>query len=151
MEWLTKPIDLSELLASMERLTAAAITPQTRVLHVENDLEMHQLVRALAGQRFNIELATTLREARARIALERFDVVVIDLTLPNESGWDFLPDIRAQQPDARVVGLSNSELSPEQMQQVDMVLRKSEVLPRQLMSAIAAREPTAPQNKEAAM
>ncbi|AOW12457.1 hypothetical protein LPB72_08490 [Hydrogenophaga crassostreae] len=149
MEWLTKPVDLSKLLASMERLTAASNTAQTRVLHIEDDFEMHQLVRALAGQRFNFELATTLREGRARIALERFDVVILDLTLPNESGWDLLPDIRAQQPEARVVVLSNAELSPEQMQLVDMVLRKSEVLPRQLMSAIAACEPTAPQEKAA--
>jgi signal transduction histidine kinase/DNA-binding response OmpR family regulator len=150
LEWLTKPIDLSKLLASMERLTAAANTAQTRVLHVADDLEMHQLVCAMADQRFDFELATNLREARARVALERFDVVILDLTLPNESGGDLLPDIRAQQPDTRVVVLSNSELSPEQMQQVDLVLRKSEVLPRQLMSAIAAREPTAPQEKAAA-
>ena len=150
MEWLTKPIDLSKLLASMERLTAAANTARTRVLHVEDDLEMHQLVCAMAGQRFDFELATSLREARARVALERFDVVILDLTLPNESGWDPLADIRTQQPDARVVVLSDSELSPEQMQQADMVLRKSEALPRQLMSAISAREPAAPQEKAAA-
>jgi signal transduction histidine kinase/DNA-binding response OmpR family regulator len=150
MEWLTKPIDLSRLLASIERLTAAANTAKTRVLHVEDDLEMHQLVRTLAGPRFDFELATTLREARARVALDRFDVVILDLTLPDESGWDLLPYIRAQQPDARVVVLSSSELLPEQVQQVDMVLRKSEVLPRQLMNAIAAREPTAPRGKPAA-
>ena len=150
MEWLTKPIDLSKLLASIERLTAVANTAQTRVLHVEDDLEMHQLVRALAGESFDFELATTLREARARVALDRFDVVILDLTLPDESGWDLLPYIRARQPDARVVVLSNSELSPEQVQQVDMVLRKSEVLPRQLMSAITARERAAPRENAAA-
>ena len=150
MEWLTKPIDLSKLLASIERLTAVANTAQTRVLHVEDDLEMHQLVRALAGESFDFELATTLREARARVALDRFDVVILDLTLPDESGWDLLPYIRARQPDARVVVLCNSELSPEQVQQVDMVLRKSEVLPRQLMSAITARERAAPRENAAA-
>ena len=150
MEWLTKPIDLSKLLASIERLTAVANTAQTRVLHVEDDLEMHQLVRALAGESFDFELATTLREARARVALDRFDVVILDLTLPDESGWDLLPYIRARQPDARVVVLNNSELSPEQVQQVDMVLRKSEVLPRQLMSAITARERAAPRENAAA-
>jgi signal transduction histidine kinase/DNA-binding response OmpR family regulator len=139
VEWLTRPIDLSKLLASMERLTATENAAKTRVLHVEDDLEMHQAVCAMAGQRFDFELATTLREARARVALERFEVVILDLTLPNESGWDLLPDIRAQQPDARVVVLSDSELSPDQTRLVDVALRKSQVLPRQLISAIDVR------------
>jgi DNA-binding NarL/FixJ family response regulator len=73
------------------------------------------------------------------VALERFDVVILDLTLPNESGWDLLPEIRASQPDARVVILSGSELEPGEAQQVDAVLQKSRFSPRQLLAAISAQ------------
>jgi DNA-binding NarL/FixJ family response regulator len=38
-------------------------------------------------------------------------VVILDLTLPNESGWDLLPDLHAQQPDTRVVVLTGGEMS----------------------------------------
>ena len=141
MAWLAKPIDQSQLLSSLQRLTSPGSAAHPRVLHVEDDANMHQRVRRMAGGRFDFELATTLREARARVALERFDVVILDLTLPNESGWDLLPEIRASQPDARVVILSGSELDPGEAQQVDAVLQKSRFSPRQLLAAISAQEP----------
>ena len=149
IDWLAKPIDQSCLLSTLLRMIPRAGTSQPRVLHVEDDAEMHELVRSMTGDRFDFERATTLREARARVSLERFDVVILDLTLPNESGWDLLPDIRARQPDARVVVLSESELSPDQSRQVDVVLRKSQVLPGQLMCAIDVRETTAPKEETA--
>ena len=140
VEWLLKPIDPSRLSASMKRLTATEGAVRTRVLHVEDGLEMHRAVRAMAGQRFDFELVHTVTEAKALIALERFDVVILDLTLPSEPGWDLLPEIRAKQPEARVVVLSESELLPTQRRAVDVALRKSQVLPRQLMRAIDVRD-----------
>jgi DNA-binding response OmpR family regulator/anti-sigma regulatory factor (Ser/Thr protein kinase) len=139
LAWLAKPIDQWQLLSSLRRLTSPGSAAHPRVLHVEDDANMHQRVRSMAGGRFDFELATTLREARARVALERFDVVILDLTLPNESGWDLLPEIRASQPDARVVILSGSELEPGEAQQVDAVLQKSRFSPRQLLAAISAQ------------
>ena len=47
-----------------------------RVLHVEDNGQDHRAVLDMSGGRFDMELATTLREARTRIELERFDVVV---------------------------------------------------------------------------
>jgi signal transduction histidine kinase/DNA-binding response OmpR family regulator len=141
LAWLSKPIDLSQLLTSLQQLTSPGSAAYPRVLHVEDDESMHQRVRSMAGGRFDFELATTLREARARVSLERFDVVILDLTLPNESGWDLLPEIRANQPDARVVILSGSTLAPDDAQRVDAVLQKSEVSPRKLLDAIGRRAP----------
>jgi len=143
IDWLAKPIDQSRLLASLERLTLSASSFHPRVLHVEDDAGMHQRVRNMAGNGFDFELATNLREARARVALERFDVVILDLALPNESGWDLLPDIRTQQPDARVVILSASDLAPDEAHLVDAVLQKSQVSPRQLVDAMSAPAPRA--------
>ena len=77
--------------------------------------------------------------ARTRIELERFDVVVLDLTLPNESGWDLLPEIRSRQPDARVVVLTGGEISNEDAARVDAVLKKDRLSPDQLVRVIDAR------------
>lgn len=118
-------------------LEARERSSNLRVLHVEDDDDTHQVVCAMAGERFDIEHVTNLREARARVALERFDAVILDLTLPNESGWSLLPTIHEQQPGARVVVLTGGDEMPGEGQRVDAVLRKSSVTPRQLIDAIA--------------
>lgn len=141
IEWLDKPIDQTGLQAALNRVLAPGQHGHPRVLHVEDDRDLHEVVRAMAGGRFDFELATTLREARARVALERFDVVILDLDLPNESGWDLLPAIRAQQPEARVVVLTGGEMSGDCAGRVDAVLSKSQVSPRQLLDAIDSRLP----------
>lgn len=136
LHWLAKPVDQTRLLAVLDRVASAHRAPQARVLHVEDDLQLHAVVRSMAGAQYDFELATTLREARARVALERFDVVILDLTLPDESGWDLLPDLHARQPDTRVVVLTGAELSDEQAGQVDAVIHKGDVSPRELLDAI---------------
>jgi CheY-like chemotaxis protein len=98
---------------------------------------MHDAVRSMAGDQYKFELATTMGEARARVALERFDVVLLDLSMPNESGWNLLPAIRSQQPDAKVVVLSASRVDAEARDKVDAVLHKPTLSPRALVSAMS--------------
>ncbi len=136
VEWLAKPVDQTRLLGVLERVTKRQPAQHTRVLHVEDDEQMHAVVRSMAGEHFDFELATTLREARARVALERFDVVILDLTLPNESGWDLLPDLHARQPDTRVVVLTGAEMSELDSHRVDAVLKKGHVSPQELLEAM---------------
>lgn len=150
VHWLSKPIDQKQLIEVLQRMCKPRIAQHARVLHVEDDTEMHETVRAMVGDNYDFELATTMREARARVALERFDVVLLDLTMPKESGWDLLPVIRAQQPDARVVILSASQIGPEESRKVDAVLHKSSLSPRLLVNAMTSphggesSEPTGP-------
>ncbi|MEX1165589.1 MAG: response regulator [Hydrogenophaga sp.] len=141
VHWLSKPIDQSQLIQVLRSVCSAGATPHARVLHVEDDMDLHNAVRAMAGERFDFELATTMREAKARVALERFDVVLLDLAMSNESGWDLLPAIRAQQPDARVVILSGTELNAHDSAQVDAVLHKPALSARLLVKAMAKRTP----------
>ncbi|AOW14197.1 hypothetical protein LPB72_06235 [Hydrogenophaga crassostreae] len=140
VHWLSKPIDQAQLISVLHSVCMRSFAGHKRVLHVEDDSEMHEAVRAMVGEQYDLELATTMREARARVALERFDVVLLDLTMSNESGWDLLPAIRAQQPDARVVVLSASQTSSEECARVDAVLNKAELSPRMLVEAMSRAE-----------
>ncbi len=149
IEWLSKPFDQVRLASMLDSVMASHHPRHLRVLHVEDDAQQHQMVLNMADGRFDFELATTLREARARVALERFDVVVLDLTLPDASGWDLLPDIRAQQPDARVVVLTGGDLTVDDTRRVDAVLQKTRVSPRELVEAISARLPRASRQGDA--
>jgi DNA-binding NtrC family response regulator len=123
----------------MVRCLPARRVRSARVLHVEDDVGLHEVVRGMVNGHCDFELATSLREARARVALERFDVILLDLALPKESGWDLLSDIRQQQPETRVVVLTGTDVLPQDARRVDAVVHKAGVTPRQLLEAIGEK------------
>lgn len=139
IEWLAKPIDDQQLLSVVERVIEQARLAKPRILHVEDDLDLHQVVCRMVGGRFEFEQATTLEEARSLIALEYFDLVILDIGLPDGSGWELLAEIRTRQPDARIIILSGVEVSPEQARQVEHVLLKSQVSAQQLLDVLQHR------------
>ena len=145
---LAKPIEQARLAATLDQLVVPQRQRSLRVLHVEDSSQDHRAVLDMADGQFDMELATTLREARTRVALERFDVVVLDLSLPNESGWDLLPEIRARQPDARVVVLTGGDISAEDARRVDAVLKKDQLSPGRLVQVISADPLTGSARKE---
>lgn len=150
IEWLAKPINESRMLDMLDGQLSRISTSRPRVLHVEDDTDLHQVVKAMVADRFDFELVTTLREALARVAQERFDVVILDLGLPDGSGWDLLPEIRARQPDARVVVLSGADMTQDESCRVEAVLLKSKISPNELLDALSSRiQPTKPKGDPA--
>lgn len=139
IEWLAKPVDESRLLQTLEDLLTTLSNTQPRILHVEDDADLHQVIRTMVGERFDFELASSLREARERLALERFDVIILDVGLPDGSAWELLQEIRARQSEARVVILSGTEMTPDEARKVETVLLKSQVSPRELLDALTRR------------
>ncbi len=139
IDWLAKPIDESRLLSLLHNLTPPNTQARPRVLHVEDDDDLHQVIRVTVSQHFDVEFATSLRMARAKLAQTRFDVVALDISLPDGSGWDLLPEIRARDPNIRVVILSGADTSPEDARRVEAVLLKSQASPKQLIDALNSR------------
>jgi CheY-like chemotaxis protein len=139
IEWLTKPIEEPRLLQTLEDLLTTLSNTQARILHVEDDTDLHQVIRTMVGGHFDFELASSLREARELLALERFDVIILDVGLPDGSGWELLQEIRDRQPEARVVVLSGTEMTPDEARKVEAVLLKSQVSPRELLDALTKR------------
>ncbi|MDP1756920.1 MAG: PAS domain S-box protein [Pseudohongiella sp.] len=139
IDWLAKPINEARMLDMLDGQLSRVSTTRPRVLHVEDDGDLHQVVKVMVADRFDFELATSLREALARLAQERFDVVILDLGLPDGSGWDLLPEIRTRQPDARVVVLSGADTTPEESLRVVAVLLKSQISPQDLLDALNFR------------
>lgn len=93
-------------------MSAAARSPDRPTILVLEDNDIYRQVVCAALQRqfsgCHLLPAASLAEARAQIGQEPIDVAVTDLTLPDGSGLDLLPDLA---PDlgrgARLVALSN--------------------------------------------
>ena len=62
-------------------------------LVVDDDADSAATMRGLiAGERFTVAVARTLRDARRQIALQQPDIVLLDLRLPDGNGMDLLGD-----------------------------------------------------------
>ena len=80
-----------------------------RVMLVEDHPDFRRLMESLLGGQADIKLmaqAGSLAEARKNAAAVKFDVVVLDLSLPDGNGVDLIADLRRENPDVAVLILS---------------------------------------------
>jgi two-component system response regulator DesR len=92
-------------------MTGEAVTRQIRVMLVEDHSDFRALMEVLLNGQSDIELvaqAGSLAEARAQAARFEFDVVVLDLGLPDGHGEDLIAEFRRSNPDVGVLILSAS-------------------------------------------
>jgi DNA-binding NarL/FixJ family response regulator len=81
-----------------------------RMMIVEDHSAFAQALKLVLGPDTRISLARTLEEGRAMIGTaEPFDVVVLDLSLPDGVGTELIPEIRERNPRTSVVVLSARE------------------------------------------
>lgn len=136
IDWLAKPIDEAALLSAVEKHLYGANMHHPHVLHVEDDADLHQVIRAMSGERFYFWHAASLHKARTLLGEEKFDLIILDISLPDGSGWQLLPEIRVQHPQARVIILSGINTTPDETLKVEAALLKSHLSAEELRFAL---------------
>jgi len=106
-----------------------APTERGRILVVDDDgINLEICVDVLDPLGHEIHTAAGGSEAVERIAGERFDLVITDLSMPGVSGWDVAKQVKTTSPSTRVMLLSgwSVQLDPEQIKAagIDLVLSK---------------------------
>jgi PAS domain S-box-containing protein len=139
LDWLVKPVDPARLSMAVRRAVLSGPREGARILHVEDDRDLQRVVAAIVGAEAEVVPAATLEEARRHLAEEgSFDLVILDLMLPDGSGLDLLPFLGALTPPTPVVLFSAHEVAADVSRQVASVLVKSQTSNRQLLETIQA-------------
>jgi PAS domain S-box-containing protein len=133
IDWIGKPIDESRLLANLRQVQGAA---RLRVLHVEDDPDLRRVVSTIARDVADFVPAESVGDATAKLARERFDMVLLDLGLPDGSGWELLQLINRLTPRPRVVIFSAHDEQADRGQGADPFLVKSQTSDQQLLDTI---------------
>jgi PAS domain S-box-containing protein len=136
VDWLAKPIDEKRLIDAVRRCLPAQTHGRVKVLHVEDDADLHHIVATLGREVAEFELAHTLEQARERLAQGHYDLVILDIVLPDGTGWSLLPAINALQPAPPVIVLSGLETSAQEQRAVNHVLLKSRTSTENLLATI---------------
>ncbi|MDP3354830.1 MAG: PAS domain S-box protein [Polaromonas sp.] len=124
-DWLTKPIDEAQLVSAMQRAVADLHGRKPRILHVEDDVDIQHIAAAIAADFATFEFASNLTQARESLRSSPFDLVLLDLGLGSESGWDLVELIDSLQPRPALVVFSASEVLPKAGSRPDAVLVKA--------------------------
>jgi PAS domain S-box-containing protein len=145
-DWLTKPIDEGQLVAAMQRAVADLQGRRPRILHVEDDPDIQHIAASIAADFATFEFASDLAQARAALRAQPFDLVLLDLGLGRESGWDLVEVIDSLQPRPALVVFSASEVLPDAATRPDAVLLKASTSNADLLATIrrVLRSPASP-------
>jgi PAS domain S-box-containing protein len=124
-DWLVKPVDLGRLSDAV----AAAIAGRSDldILHVDDDADLAQVVRASLAGAGRVRTAVTLSAAREAIRSRRPDLIILDVGLPDGSGLDLIPELTREGTQTPVIIYSGQEIDEAMVGQVQAVLTKSRV------------------------
>jgi PAS domain S-box-containing protein len=129
-DWLQKPIDRERLAESVNN--AIGVNERPRILHVEDDLDVVQVTQSLFEEDADFDYATTLSDAKNKLDSDVYDLVIIDMSLPDGSGLELLEKIKQ---DCPVVLFSGSEVSGLG-EKVGAALTKSRTTNDELMQTV---------------
>jgi PAS domain S-box-containing protein len=136
VDWIAKPIDQRRLIEAVRGGIAVHDNGKRRVLHVEDDPDLRQIVASLCADIADFNSAATFQEATVLLSTAQYDLVVLDLSLPDRSGWDLIPLIEQLVPQPPVLVFSANELSIAESGRVAATLVKSHVTNPELLDAI---------------
>jgi DNA-binding response OmpR family regulator len=136
VDWLVKPIDGGRLTRAVRQAVLGAAGGPPRILYVEDDPDLQRVVAAIAGEEAEVDLARSLGEAREKLAERPFDLVILDLALPDGSGLALVPLLSALTPPTPVLVFSAHEIDGPVADRVASVLIKSRTSDRQLLETI---------------
>jgi PAS domain S-box-containing protein len=136
VDWIEKPIDQRRLLVALHDAMRNNREVAPLILHIEDDVDLVNVVGALLGPVFRTVQARTLAEAREQLECEHFALILLDLNLPDGDGSDLLASLPARNAATPVVIFSGEEAARDVADQVHAALVKSRTSNEQLLAIL---------------
>jgi PAS domain S-box-containing protein len=139
IDWIQKPIEESLLIDRLAFVLSQASGNRPRILHLEDDEGVLRIVSSLVADAGEVVPARTLKEAKTLLERETFDLVLLDLMLPDGDGEDLLPFLnKPGGVSTPVVVFSAKDLSRETAESIQAVLVKSRTSNEELLNVICS-------------
>ncbi len=120
--FLTKPVEHEELEKIFARAKNLVETTARNLLVVEDDEVQRRSIEELIGnETAHLTSVATGAEALAALAGKRFDCVVVDLLLPDMSGFDLIEEIRRKHPHLPIIVYTGKDLSEPEEEKLNRV------------------------------
>jgi PAS domain S-box-containing protein len=130
-DWIQKPVDQSQLARAMNEALQRNTRP--RILHIEDDLDIIQVIKELLDDVADVSHESSLKGARERLNEQEYDLVILDLGLSDGSGVDLFDELKGRCP---IIIFSAQDPDRDISAQVTAALTKSMTSNEQLLSTI---------------
>lgn len=139
VDWLEKPIPEDRLREALHRSCPPASGRRARVLHAEDDPDIAKVISNLLQDVAEVVQADTVMSAWERLKQEDFDLLIIDVGMPDGSGLELLPALKksTNTPIPALV-FSAHEISPRTAKYVSAALLKSKTSNEEFVSRVVS-------------
>lgn len=94
--YLTKPVTIEKVRSALGRIEGLLSKQLKKVLLIEDDeRQSHAISQLIAGDDIEVKAAKTGKEAVNALKSTGYDCIILDLTLPDVSGFDLLSELSA--------------------------------------------------------
>lgn len=128
---LHQPGDRDKLRHALSQALSHSTRP--RILHVEDDLDIVQITQALLDEDVVYTYTTTIAAAKQELARSHFDLLLLDLVLPDGFGLELLSAIG---PDTQVIVFSGQDPGAALRQRITATLTKGTTSNERLLATI---------------
>ena len=137
VDWLDKPVDPQRLLQAVLMAPRFKADGQPQILHIEDDRDLAQVVAEVLSSHGEITLAENLVAARALLLERSFDLIILDLGLPDGRGETLLPLLKELDGVAPPVIIFSAHEAPESLSDsIQAVLLKSRTTNEELLNIV---------------
>lgn len=137
LDWIEKPVSKEQIKNIVDHIIKLNSHRTPNILSVEDDPDVVQVLTILLQDKANVLGAKTIKEAQEMINKTSFDLIILDLNMPDGLGTSLLPCInRETKQPIPVVVFSIDELDKKYSHLVKQSLLKSVVSNEQLFLAI---------------
>lgn len=139
VDWLEKPFSSEVLCQKIEYLLFRSNLSDSasRILHVEDDEDIVSILKMQLEPIYHYHHAGSLAEARLKLRTNQYDLVLLDIGLPDGEGWQLFPDLELLHGKVPVIIFSAQDISVNQRNQATAVFGKTKVQPSALVQHIA--------------
>jgi len=136
IDWLDKPIDTKRLNKALLQALHKAEDNQITILHIEDNEDLIEMMSSLLNNKANLIHAPTIQLAKEKIQSDDFDLVILDIGLPDGNGLELISLLNKQKPLVPVIIFSAQSVETEIINQVDAALVKSKVTNEEIVTVI---------------
>lgn len=135
IDWIEKPINQHRLLNSIDT-TLLKHKQYSKILYIEDDADLAKIMTSLLGDEITVISVATLEAAKQALQQEQFDLVILDIGLPDGTGLDILPVLQSYATITPVIVFSGNDITTDIINKVDAALIKSQATNDELIKTI---------------